>query len=83
MAEIREQISEVLYGAIAATMNKPVAELGDSTDLVVDLGVKSVNLVRIIAAIEDEFDLTVSFQEFRRRKTIGEVIDYLVQLYES
>lgn len=83
MAEIRDQISGVLYNAISATMNKPIDELNDGTDLVADLGAKSVNLVRIIAAIEDEFDLTVSFQEFRRRKTIGEVIDYLVQLYES
>jgi acyl carrier protein len=72
-----------MYSAVAATMGKPADELTDSTDLVADLGVKSVNFVRIIAALEDEFELEIPFMEFRRKKTVGEAIDYIVQLYES
>lgn len=83
MANVRDQISEVLYSAVSVAMNKPVAELADSTQLVADLGAKSANLVRIISVVEDELDLDVSFQEFSRRKTMGEVIDYLVELHES
>jgi acyl carrier protein len=83
MASVRDQISEVLYSAIAAAMNKPVAELSDATQLVADLGAKSANLVRIISVIEDELELDVSFQDFSRKKTIGDIIDYLVQLHDS
>jgi acyl carrier protein len=72
-----------MYSAVASTMSKAVDELTDSTDLVADLGVKSVNFVRIVGALEDEFDLEIPFMEFRRKKTIGEAIDYIVQLYES
>ncbi len=72
-----------MYAAVSATMNKPVDELSDSTELIADLGAKSVNLVRIIAALEDEFDLEIPFMEFRRKKSIGEAIDYVVQLYEA
>lgn len=72
-----------MYTAVSATMNKPVDELTDSTELIADLGAKSVNLVRIIAALEDEFDLEIPFMEFRRKKSIGEAIDYIVQLYEA
>jgi len=83
MASVRDQISEVLYGAISGAMNKPITELSDSTQLVADLGVKSANLVRIISVVEDELELDVSFQEFSRRKTIGELIDYLVGLHDA
>lgn len=83
MASTRDQISEVLYNAVSVAMNKPVADLTGSTQLVADLGAKSANLVRIISVIEDELDLDVSYQEFSRKKTLGEVIDYLVDLYES
>jgi acyl carrier protein len=83
MSTIRDQVSEVLYTAIAATMGRPAEELSDSTELIADLGVKSVNFVRIIAALEDEFELEIPFMEFRRKKSIGAAIDYTVQLYES
>jgi acyl carrier protein len=83
MPSFRDQVSSVMYSGISATMNKPVEDLSDSTELIADLGAKSVNFVRIISALEDEFDLEIPFMEFRRKKTIGEAIDYIVQLYES
>jgi acyl carrier protein len=83
MPSFKEQVRSVMYPAISATMSKPVEELTDSTELIADLGAKSVNFVRIISALEDEFELEIPFMEFRRKKTIGEAIDYIVQLYES
>jgi acyl carrier protein len=78
MASVRDHVSEVLYKAIATAMNKPVAELTDATQLVADLGAKSANLVRVISVLEDELDLDVSFQDISRKKTIGDIIEYLV-----
>jgi len=79
---VKEQVSSTMYAAISAAMNKPAEELSDDTQLIADLGAKSVNFVRIIGALEDEFDLEIPFMEFRRKKTIGEAIDYIVQLCE-
>lgn len=83
MPSVKEQVSSTMYAAISTAMNKPAEELSDDTQLIADLGAKSVNFVRIISALEDEFDLEIPFMEFRRKKTIGEAIDYIVQLYES
>jgi acyl carrier protein len=83
MADVRQHISEVVYQAISTAMNKPAAELSDSTQLVADLGAKSANLVRIISVLEDELDLDVSFQDISRRKTVGDIITYLVGLSEA
>ncbi len=82
MPSVKEQVSSTMYAAISAAMNKPAEELSDDTQLIADLGAKSVNFVRIIGALEDEFDLEIPFMEFRRKKTIGEAIDYIVQLCE-
>ena len=83
MASIRDEITEVLYKAVSDALDKPVEELTDSTRLEADLGAKSVNFVRIISVLEDELDLDLSFQEIRHRKSLGEIIDYLVELQES
>lgn len=80
MASSRDEVSSTMYAAVSAAFNKPAAELNDGTEFVADLGTKSVNLVRIIAALEDEFDLEISFAEFRKRRTIGEAIDYVARL---
>ena len=82
MPSVKEQVSSTMYAAISAAMNKPAEELSDDTQLIADLGAKSVNFVRIIGALEDEFDLEIPFMEFRRKRTIGEAIDYIVQLCE-
>jgi acyl carrier protein len=83
MASVRDQISDVLYSAVSVAMNKPVEQLTDGTRLVADLGAKSANVVRIISVVEDELELDVSFQEFSRRKTIGDLVDYLIELHDS
>ncbi len=69
-----------MYSAISAALHKPIADLNDSVELIADLGAKSVNFVRIIADLEDEFDVEIPFTEFRKRKSIGEAIDYVAQL---
>jgi acyl carrier protein len=83
VSAIRDQVSLTMYSAVSATMGVAVEELSDSTELIADLGAKSVNFVRIIATLEDEFELEIPFMEFRRKKTIGEAIDFVVQLHES
>ena len=83
MTETRDQVATALFRAISLAMNVPIDELSEDTQVIGDLGAKSVNLVRIIANIEDEFDIDVSFKEFRGRKTIGEQVDYLVQLCDT
>ena len=80
MASLREQVRSTMYGAISATMNKPVEELTDETQLIADLGAKSVNLVRIIGVLEDEFDVEINFMAFRRNKTFGDAADFVAEL---
>jgi acyl carrier protein len=83
MATFRDQAKTTLMESVSATLRRPVDELSEDTQIIADLGAKSVDIVRIISALEDEFELEIPFMEFRRKKTIGEAVDYLVSLYEN
>ncbi len=83
MASLRDEVRAKMYAAVSEAMNTPVEQLSDSTEIIADLGAKSANLVRILSVLEDEFDLEIPFMQFRRKKSIGEAIDYVVQLGEA
>jgi acyl carrier protein len=83
MATFRDQATATLLEAVSATLHRPEGELDGDTQIIADLGAKSVDFVRIISVLEDEFELEIPFMEFRRKKTIGEAIDYIVSLYEN
>lgn len=83
MANLQEQVREAVYAAVSEAMNTPREDLTDTTEIIADLGAKSANLVRIISVLEDELDLEIPFMQFRRKKTIGEAIEYVVQLAEA
>ena len=83
MPSLADQVREKVYAAVSEAMNTPREDLTDATEIIADLGAKSANLVRIIAVLEDEFDLEIPFMQFRRKKTMGEAIEYVVQLAEA
>lgn len=48
-----------------------------------DLNAKSLNIAYLMNAIEDEYDLDISYMDFKRCKTVGEVISYIEELAED
>ena len=77
---LREEIFEKLVNQTAAVFKKDPSELSADTNFTDDLQAKSVNLVQIIAVLEDTFDVEISFMEFRRKKTIGEAAAFVAEL---
>ncbi|MFA9463046.1 MAG: acyl carrier protein [Velocimicrobium sp.] len=47
------------------------------------LNMKSVNYSQLTTALEDEFDVEIPYMDFKRKKTIAEAGDYIVQLVEG
>ena len=78
--ELRDQILEKIIQRAAEVFKKDPGELSADTNFVVDLKAKSVNLVQIIAILEDAFDVSINFMEFRRKKTLGEAAQFVAQL---
>jgi Acyl carrier protein len=83
MEDFEQRVREVLYDTISKTMNVDKSTLTDATQPIKDLDTKSVNFVHIISTLEDEFELQVDFMPFRKQKTIGEMIEFMKDLYEG
>ncbi|HBT19163.1 MAG TPA: acyl carrier protein [Clostridiaceae bacterium] len=43
-----------------------------------DLGADSLDIVEIVMALEEEFDIEISDDEAENAKTVGDVVNYLV-----
>lgn len=78
--ELREEILEKMIDKAAQLFAKNAAELSENTDFTIDLSAKSVDLVKIIAVLEDEFGLDINFMEFRRKTRFGDAAEYVAGL---
>ena len=70
-------IEEKVFDIISEQFDVDKAELSLSTDLVKDLHVDSLDLVELIMAFEDEFDLTIPDEAALTVKTLGDAVEYL------
>jgi acyl carrier protein len=78
--ELKDQILEKIIQRAAVLFKKDPGELSAGTRFVEDLKVKSVNLVQIIAILEEAFDVQINFMEFRRKKTLGEAAELVAKV---
>ncbi|RJR34470.1 MAG: acyl carrier protein [Desulfobacteraceae bacterium] len=77
---LREEALEKIIQRAAEIFKKNPAELSADTQFVADLKAKSVNMVQIIAVLEDVFDVEINFMQFRKNKTLGEAANFVAQL---
>ena len=78
--KIEERISKFFLETVARIFRKEVSELSRETRFIEDLQAKSVNIVELVALLQNEFGIEIPMAKVRRRKTVGEAIDFVVEL---
>jgi len=78
--KLEEKIADGVMKAIARIFRKDVSELSESTRFLEDLHAKSVNIVELIAVLQNEFQVEIPMMKARRQKTIGESIAFIIAL---
>jgi len=78
--KLEERIAEGVIKAVAKVFDRDVSEITRDTRFVEDLRAKSANIVALVALLQNEFGVMISLMEARRRKTVGEAIDYIISL---
>ena len=71
MANYQEYL-DFMYGALAA-LNKRDIALAETTDLVADIGLSSLEVMEFIEKIEDHFDISIPLNILPDVNTIGEL----------
>jgi acyl carrier protein len=78
MAEYQEYLS-FMYDALA-TLNKKDIELSETTDLVADIGLSSLEVMELIEKIEDHFDISIPLNILPDVNTVGELAEKVQEL---
>lgn len=78
--EERQEILEKIIERITAMLGE--GAYTEDTEYA-SLELKSANYSQMINVLEDTFDVEIPYMDFKRKKTIGESVDYIVELIES
>ncbi len=78
MADYREYL-EFMYDALGS-LNKKDVELTETTDLVADIGLSSLEVMEFIEKIEDHFDISIPLNILPDVNTIGELAQKVQKL---
>ena len=81
--DYENDVREKLVERAAKLLGKQPEEITDEMTLEGDLGLKSTQLTQITTYLEDEFDVEINFMNFRRRKTVGGAVAFVVEILEN
>ena len=74
----REEILAQIIEFAAQAFEADASKITEDTDIAEELGVKSVQRVALAASIENEFDVMIPVARFGSYKTIGDLVDYVM-----
>ncbi len=75
---IENKVKEI----IAEQLGMDVAEIGNDSHLIDDLGADSLDIVEILMAFEDEFDAEIPDSEVEKIRKVGEIAELLKKYTE-
>ncbi len=74
-SNIESQMADLIVDQLGATREQLVPE----TSFIDDLGAGSLDLVELVMAMEDTFDVEIPDDDAAKLQTIGDAISYLKQ----
>ncbi|RJS87720.1 acyl carrier protein [Candidatus Bathyarchaeota archaeon] len=76
-------IEERMKKIISEILGIDESEITREARFVEDLGVESLDVVEMIAAMEEEFNIEIPDEEAEKNLTVGEAIDYIKEKLEK
>lgn len=80
---IEETVARRTIEEVARIFKKGPGEIIRATRFVEDLHAKSVNIVQLVAVLENEFGIAIPFMEAKRQQTVGDAIDFVTRLRKA
>lgn len=76
--EVMEGLREILK-TIEGHDDKVIDAATDSSNLKSDLGLNSIGMLYIMITIEEKFDISFEDSHIEDFKTVGDVVDYILE----
>lgn len=59
------------------------ASITMDTDIILDLGADSLDIVELVMSIEEEYDLVITDENVNNMTTVGQVVNYLESVLKN
>ena len=76
-------LEERVTNIIVTHLNISQEEVSPEASFVDDLGADSLDIVELVMAMEEEFDIEISDEDAEKIQTIGDAIAYLKEKHEA
>ncbi len=76
-------LEERVTNIIVSHLNISLEEVSPEASFVDDLGADSLDIVELVMAMEEEFDIEISDEDAEKSQTIGDAIAYLKEKHEA
>ena len=73
MSEIASRVKTIIVDKLGVDEN----QVTEAAAFTTDLGADSLDVVELLMAIEDEFDVEIPDEEIENIKTIGDLVKYI------
>ena len=74
-AETAEKVKSI----IVEQLGVPSEDVTDEASFIEDLGADSLDIVELIMALEEEYDIEISDEEAEKIQTVGDAVNYVVE----
>ena len=72
-----EEILEKVKGIIVEQLGVADTAVTMEASFIDDLGADSLDIVELVMAIEEEFDIEIPYSDAEKVVTVGDVVDYI------
>lgn len=75
----REEIKSKLYELMGELLEKSEEEIDEKSALMDELDISSLEIMTMIADLEEQFQITIPEKDIRGMVTVGDIIDYIYE----
>lgn len=75
--EMYVSVEEKVIGIVSDQLDTPKEDITRTSSFVDDLKADSLDIVELVMALEDEFDIKIPDEDYDKIKTVGDVITYI------
>jgi len=73
------ETAERVKNIIVEQLGVPAEDVNEGASFIEDLGADSLDIVELVMALEEEYDIEISDEDAEKIQTVGDAINYIAE----